>query len=39
MYSTDLRKIGKEYGYVEGFCSVMAKEKKSYKCWISVEMI
>jgi hypothetical protein len=39
MYSTDLRKIGKEYGYVEGFRRVMTKERKSYKGWISVEMI
>jgi hypothetical protein len=39
MYSTDLRKLGKKYGYNDGFFRIIKKERKSYKGWISVEMI
>jgi len=39
IYSTDLRKLGKEYGYNDGFFRIIKKQRKSYKGWISVETV
>jgi hypothetical protein len=39
MYSDSLTKLGKEYGSADGFCKIMRGERKSYKGWISIEII
>ena len=39
MYSTNITKLGKEYGSSDGFCRIMRGKRKSYKGWISVEVL
>lgn len=39
MYSNNITKLGKEYGSSDGFCRVMRGKRKSYKGWISVELL
>ena len=39
IYCDDLKKLGKEYGSLSGFYRIMEGIRKSYKGWISVEIL